>query len=133
VSVSVRDERHLNGTKEKLHSFLNLELEAGKWLASRHDRFTTKELTHRYLMNRRLGEPYRGASMLWKADKFLSLMRNRTPKLSQHTDSAVRTPNVKVDVTYMKLYFTKLERWNLKPLDVTYHLLVPKLEDFIGT
>jgi len=29
----------------KLHSFLSLNLEAGKWLASRHDRFTTRELT----------------------------------------------------------------------------------------
>jgi len=41
--------------------------------------------------------------MLWKEDKFLFPIRNRTPYLSQCTDSVFRAPNVKVDVPYMNL------------------------------
>jgi hypothetical protein len=83
-------------------------------------------------MNGRLDGPYRGSRCFGKEVNFYPLYG-----IEHH--SLVSTPTVLFGLRTLRemlhdepLYFTKLERWNLKHFDVTCHLLVPTPEDFIG-
>ena len=120
----MHDGRHLKWTNVKHHSFVSLKLEIGKWLASRHDRLITKELTTPPPGSNvwEAGWALQSVSLLWKEDKFLSPTWNRTPYISQYTDSAVRTPDVKADVPYMNLCTSRssgIGTWNILTYPVT--------------